>query len=375
MPCGMSSRIDGLISQLKKTNERVEVITPFFYEYKSGLVNHETAKVTTLNLRWLRSHKILPDFISKLIGNTIFSLFAFLIISARCLEESSRGGVIVQYQDFFSAPPAILAKFFFRATVIGDDVRLYFRNQRNRTAYFEKGYEIFILRNTDYVLTSFKDDYTLIKAIRGGKPSLFFPNGIRKLPRSNVPRNPNSIVFVAQFANPENVEALFDVIYISDKIAERLPEIKIYVVGGPIEAVHKVVQKSQLKTKNLQFLGRISQARLASLYQEAGLGILPYFDCYTHSSQRIKVLEYLSNGLLVVSSSCAVDGFENLTNGSHYILAKTRDEMVTLLSEVVENYPRYFSIAAAGKDLIDRDYTWDATALPYIELVKSLVND
>lgn len=375
MPCGMSARIDGLVSQLRKVDIEPTIITPIFREYDTGLSSRETNNVRTLDLRWLRSLKSIPELILKLIGIAVFFVFSFVVIATEFLVKGRKRQLIVQYQDVFSAPPAILAGFLFGATIVGDDCSMRsLKNSISTFSWFQKAYETFVLIHTDFVVTSFKLDFRLIKSIRKNRDVLFVPNGIRVKPElTEVTRNPECLIFVGQFTTIDNIKALEDVLYIARRLFEKLSAWKICVVGGPAEMIRDAIRRNGSKTENISFLGRISQEKLDLLYREAIIGLLPYFRSSRHTSQRIKALEYLSNRLLVVASPSGVDGFEGLTEGLHYILANNREDMISRLEEALLNHARFAQIADAGRNFVIQNYTWEKVAEPYLNLIEQLV--
>jgi glycosyltransferase involved in cell wall biosynthesis len=374
MPSGMSTRIDGLVSQLLKTDIDPEVITPIFYENYVCL-KRDANNIKTLNLRWLWSLKLIPSLIVKLLALIIFHIFSFVIISMRFLFGGRRNGMVVQYQDVFSAPPAILARALFGVKIIGDDLRLYFKNQKPPFSWIQRVYEVLILKNTDYVITSFKLDYRLIMDMRENRNVLFVPNGIKiDSNSSKVARDHNSVIFVGQFASAANVKALGDILYVAERL-EKFRDLTFYIVGGPLATVKELAQKHGSKATNVRFLGRVSQKKLDFLYKTKAIGILPYFERSKHTSQRIKALEYLSNGLLVVASPGAVDGFKGLRDGTHYVCVETREAMTMSLEKILLNYSDFVHVAPAGKDFIFQNYTWEKVADSYLKLIESLNSD
>jgi glycosyltransferase involved in cell wall biosynthesis len=357
MPCGMSARIDGLVSQLRKKGVEPELITPIFNQNYTCFSKREASIIKTLNLRWLWFSNIVPETIVKMLGIIIFFIFSFVILSIRFWSKRKRKCMIVQYQDIFSAPAAIFARALFRITVIGDDTRLRYKQWNPPFSWVLRAYETLVLKNTDFVVTSFKLDNILIKNLRKNRNVLFIPNGIKKEPtQPEVSKDLKSVIFVGNFVSSDNVKALDNVLYVAGKL-EKFSDTRIHVVGGPMKVVSKLAKQKGDETINVDFLGRVSQERLDFLYKKASIGILPYFGTPKHTSQRIKALEYLSNGLLLVASPRAVDGFTGLKAGQHYILAKTCE------------------VASAGREFVFQNYSWDKVAEPYLKLIEHLNQD
>lgn len=374
MPCGMSARIDGLVSQLKKNGLYPEVISPNFYENPIRFSNREATIIRTLNLQWLRNTRT-PENLIKLLGSAIFFTYSFLLICTKFLFEGRRRGLIVQYEDVFSAPPALLARILFNVTVIGDDVRLSYKDRKSRISWIEKVYDFVVVKNSDFIFTSFKLDYFMIKTNIKQKNVFFVPNGIKINPKNNeVSRDTSGILFVGQFGCYDNIKAVEDILHIAREL-EAYADVRFYLVGGPLTNIQKLIEKSPHKTKNVHFLGSVSQNQLDMLYQTKAIGLLPYFGTPEHTSQRIKALEFLSNGLLVVASPLAVDGFTGLSNGSHYMLAKTPDEMVSTIEEIISNYDKFAKVATNGCNFVLQNYSWDAVAKSYIKMVTKVISN
>ncbi len=83
------------------------------------------------------------------------------------------------------------------------------------------------------------------------------------------------------------------------KISKKFPEDKIYFIGPILKKFNKLQ-----KQKNIIFLGEIKHKLVPSFLKNFHIGILPYkVNLFTKSINPLKVYEYVSSGLPVISTN------------------------------------------------------------------------
>jgi len=372
LPGGTTSRINGLISQLTKSGIAAEVVSPIFYGENADFDTSTPFPVRRLNLKSLWLLNLYDVSPIRALAILLFSLFSLLTILGQVLTYG-RKSVIVQFEQVFSALPAIFAKILLGVYVIGDDIRLYYKTMKIPFSFIIRAYELWVLKYSDVVTTSFRLDFQIIKHLRRNENTLFVPNGVQvnRNSQENI-RNWKSMLFVGSFTSKENVKAIDNILNLADILCEECRELEIFIVGGPLTQVRHLFNRKSVAKGNVKFLGRVSQEFLNSLYQSVDKGLLPFFEDPPHTSQRTKALEYFANGLLVVSSPTGIDGIDGLCDGVHCLVAKTKQEMLCLLQEVLLHPAKFTRVASTGASFITENYAWDKVAKTYVETVTSL---
>lgn len=122
------------------------------------------------------------------------------------------------------------------------------------------------------------------------------PNGI-EISKKKVVNHESNVLFIGKLDYKPNKEALNIIINkISPALLEKSKNTKIYVVGGP---------KPSSKISNVVFTGFVKDIK--PFFIKSCIGIAPLF---SGSGTRIKILEYASNGLAVVSTSVGCEGID-----------------------------------------------------------------
>ncbi len=76
---------------------------------------------------------------------------------------------------------------------------------------------------------------------------------------------------------------------------------------------------------------------------------------------RIKILEALASGVVVVATSVAAEGLE-LVAGKHFALAETAEEMALAVSRLAEDHKAAATMAACGREFVASRYSVDVIA-------------
>lgn len=156
------------------------------------------------------------------------------------------------------------------------------------------------------------------------------------------PRSPRSILFVAGFNHPPNVDGL---VWFIDSVLPclnaALPDIHVHVVGSnPTEAV--IAMQSDTVTVH----GYVADSALASLYREVGCAVVPL---RYGAGVKGKVLEAVQHGVPLVTTSIGAEGLRNPEDvmfiadspeqfGDSVITALSDDHAV---SRRLQNYQRW----------------------------------
>ena len=122
------------------------------------------------------------------------------------------------------------------------------------------------------------------------------------------------------------------------KISKRFPNDKIYFIGPILKKFNKLYKK-----KNIFFLGEIKHKLVPSFLKQYHIGILPYkVNLFTKSINPLKVYEYVSSGLPVISTN-----LPNVTRlGKSYpkinlYQASSDDNFINYISDIKKNYKQH----------------------------------
>lgn len=156
-----------------------------------------------------------------------------------------------------------------------------------------------------------------------------------------------TVIFVGNMEYSPNEKA---VEFIAEKLAPRIlkeiPNVKFLMVG-------KKPQKLPLAS-GLVFTGVVQD--VVQYLVTSDVAIAPLL---RGSGSRLKVLEYLSCGLPVVSTSMGVEGL-NVENGSNVLIEDDLDEFHTKVIELLRDENLRASLGRSSRELVVRDYDWGA---------------
>jgi glycosyltransferase involved in cell wall biosynthesis len=215
-------------------------------------------------------------------------------------------------------------------------------------------------RSSKLILTVSEMDKNLL--IRYGTREdkiVVFPNGVdpsvfalsadaeEHVKSRNELENFLTVVFVGNMEYSPNEEA---VDFIAEKLAPRILD-KIYNVRFLM--VGKKPRKLPLAS-GLVFTGVVKD--VVPYLVTSDVAVAPLL---RGSGSRLKVLEYLSCGLPVVSTSVGVEGL-NVENGVNVLIEDDLDEFHAKVIELLRDENLRASLGRSGRDLIVREYDWRA---------------
>ena len=79
------------------------------------------------------------------------------------------------------------------------------------------------------------------------------------------------------------------------------------------------------------------------------------------SGTRIKILEAMATGTPVVSTAIGAEGID-YTDGENIVIADSAADIAAAIVDLLNDRQRCARIGAAGRRLVERQYTWDASA-------------
>jgi glycosyltransferase involved in cell wall biosynthesis len=148
--------------------------------------------------------------------------------------------------------------------------------------------------------------------------------------------------------NREAMKFFFDSIW--PRLIRQLGHVEIYVVGrGP----PKWLERLSANDNRIHVTGFVDDVR--PYFRKATMFVCPI----RHGGgTRLKILDALAMGVPVIATSFACSGL-SLENGKHVVLAETPEDFVFQIGHVLSNATLRVSLAAAGRAIVERTYSWN----------------
>ncbi len=332
---------------LNEAKFSTQVISPVFRSERQA-----EPYLWSIDLRFLRvlNPARLP---TKILAWVLFTVSAFVRFLPMRKEV-----LAVQYESIFSLPAAFLLKLFCRCPCIGDDVLI--SKSSGRLPFVE----LAIVSVTDLLLSSTSSPYEGWLA----KPHVLrVPNGVTEkfvFQEKSLKFETIRVIFVGAMSYRANLLAVNHIINSSELLPQNGFEFK--VVGGPIEPWF-------FSRGIVKFLGPIDDDSLRDAYREANVGLLPFFGIRAEGP-KLKLLEYMAAGLLVVSSPEGVQGYPELVAWKHYVPASSEKELVDVLREIRSRPELFVKIAEEGHEFAMTHYRWPVVLGKYVDFLRTLEN-
>jgi glycosyltransferase involved in cell wall biosynthesis len=165
-------------------------------------------------------------------------------------------------------------------------------------------------------------------------------------------RDLSSLLFVGNFNNVSNeisikhfVENIFPAIKI------KYPNVKLYVVGPNANF--------SFNDSNIIMTGYVDDVR--EYYHKCGIFISPLI---SGSGLKNKILEAMSASIPVVTSNIGNDGI-NAKDREQIMLANSKDEWLSAISELFESKELYNRVINNALDYVSTNYSWSTKLNEY----------
>jgi hypothetical protein len=363
---GASRRIEGFLSVLQDKGIRACVLCPLFQRRSpASATDHQELVYVDLGAVKKLRHELLASRIIALLSFSLKVLPKIIIMS--------RNYKVIQYLGAGSAYPLLLLRPFLRTRlIIGDDFMPAYLRLGKPFSWAIATLDIMTVRLTDVIITYPAFVSTALSKYAASKSVLYIPHGVSNVrSKSKLKQGTEkNMVFVGSLTFDQNITAVANILEMSKLLSKRGMLFKIEIVGGPLECATRFLDDEVVKNGTVHFKGFVSEGALLKTYSDSFIGLLPFFDEAPSFSQKIKLLEYFANGLLVVAGPQGMTGMKDLTNGREYIEARSVEEMSDIIAKCLESPGSYWSIAERGT-AIAKKYSWGTLLRPYIEIIES----
>lgn len=231
--------------------------------------------------------------------------------------------------------------------------------------------ERFLYKKVDAAFACSKKDKSDFEILNNGKlPMAVVANGVNivtSLADEAVGNDhPYCILFCAFLSTPANTEGLSWFYHsVWPEINRKFPGLKLLVAGSgklPVSMQHLMHDTS------LIFTGAVDDIK--EYYNRAAVSIVPL---KTGSGTRLKILEAMSYGVPVVSTSKGAEGIE-YTNGSDIIIADTEQSFANSIIHLLRDKAKRFYIQQHARDLVQNKYDWNIIGQNLYDFINKVVN-
>lgn len=205
-----------------------------------------------------------------------------------------------------------------------------------------------LLPEFDAILVASEQEADRARQLAGGARIDIYPNA---LPERAAPerREREEIAFSGNLEYPPNIEAIH---FFRDGVWPLLrsrPGLKWRIIGKHPDAIRKLVSSDS----RIELTGFVDDAivELAS----AQVAVVPLL---SGSGTRVKILEAWAAATPVVSTSLGAEGLGD--PGRHLIVADSPRDFAAAVSKLLDSPAERHRIGAAGRQLYEQRYTWQA---------------
>lgn len=227
-----------------------------------------------------------------------------------------------------------------------------------------KRFELDVLNSVDALtFISDKDASHLLPYISDPKPYLISPPGANTDNYIDfTSRRDDTLIAFSNWKWTPNLDGItwfFDHIWSS--LLDIKPNLKLILAGNDLPK-----KISSTLPKNVTYSGFVDD--LIEFNSKGTIQIVPL---KSGSGVKLKVIEGLSIGNPIVSTSFGVDGID-LEDGVHFELANTPREFINKIISLLDDKRRRQELGSNAKELMNSNYSWDFQTSKLDEFLRSV---
>jgi len=216
-------------------------------------------------------------------------------------------------------------------------------------------YQQRVLRGYDEVLAVSEVDAGQLQQLLPRSSISVIPNGVdvEAFCPQGTAEDPNLLVFTASFTYLPNVDAmLFFCREVLPAVRRAAPDVRLCIGGA-----HPGAPLKQLETiPEVEVTGRVPDVR--PYLAKAAVAIVPI---RLGSGTRLKVLEAMSMGKAVVSTSVGAEGL-HVSRGRDIEIADTAEAFAATTVALLQNPARRARLGTAARSTVTAEYSWSKIA-------------
>ena len=190
-----------------------------------------------------------------------------------------------------------------------------------------RAYECEHVNEYDGVIPITNKDAAVLRELGCRKPMEAIPFGVQPADVASVSVEPNTLYHLGSMdwmPNQEGVQWFLDKVW--PKVHQMLPQLTLYLAGRKMPE-----EMMNLHVEGVRVVGEVPDAMAFMASKQ--INVVPLL---SGSGIRVKIIEALSAGKVVVTTSIGAEGI-NYTDGKDLLIADTPDQFVEQLQRCVEN--------------------------------------
>ena len=310
------------------------------------------------NINWLKSRKY-GEYVQDIISKYEYDLVHLDTIS------------LIPYLNYTKDIPTVLDHHNIESHMLqrraGNESnklkKWYFKQEGDRLEEVEKT----ICPNVDLNITCSEIDAKRLKEIAPGSRVEEVPNGvdIDYFKRTREYTSNPALIFVGTLSWYPNIEAVrFIAEHLWPKLKSSIPGITFHIVGANPPGELLALSKSDTHFKVHGFVDDVRE-----YMQKAAIYVCPIQD---GGGTKLKILDALAMEMPIVAHPIACEGIR-VEPGNNVIFAKTLDEYLAAISNLLNNPDRRAQIGRNARTLIETEYSYEIIGRRMSDLYENVV--
>jgi glycosyltransferase involved in cell wall biosynthesis len=374
---GLSTRIENLAKYYVSQGCQVTLFLPNVdYEQDAFESLQNTSRIVRVNIPFVglfrKSRIALRSYVTVL---QTFSTLYFFVKYLRKIKID-----IIQAQQIYAIPPALLLKLLTRGRVVADDITTVSDILKDTGHKYLAG--VFTL--LERICFFFCDDFIYTSSVcreycraRGVEPGIFGPNGVDcgKFSPLSVQNERKIIFFNCSTYYHQNLHAISWYHQVCLKLLDRVNvPFVFHLVCGPLENLPESFLSEIEMIKDV-FQLEPSVQNIEDWIRNADITLLPYKEGdHLTGGVRLKTLEYMACGKIVISTGEGIEGIPGIADDIHVLIRETQEDFVQTLIAVLQQPKQYEHIASSARQFVEEHYNWNSIGREILKAYSKLLS-
>jgi glycosyltransferase involved in cell wall biosynthesis len=366
---GLGVRIENIARVYVNNGHKVTIFAPNFAARRAKEEILNGCKIIRINvpiLKGLLRYRMLSRAYSMIVQTISATFIYFKYLRTEGVE-------IIQAEEQYSIPPALVVKAFTGASIFVDDITTI------SNTLISEGHPVISKMFTllEKVLFRMCDEFIYTSDVcrnycmeRRGKATVFLPNGVnckRFTPGEKERKEEKVIFFNSSTYSYQNIQAIKNFLFIGRLLKKQVAApFKFHLISSPVQYMPSGLM-DEIQNEREWFYFEKEVSDIASRIQEADIVLLPYSPGHhITGGVRLKALEYMACGKVVVSTPEGVEGINGLFPGRHAIITASLEDMVPVLVDALKDQGRFDPVAENARVFVKENYDWDKITRPML---------
>ena len=368
---GLRERVHNFAKELSILGHVVTILAPTFSKNGAGDERNDYYNIIRVNLSFFNIVKKSPTLFRVVTASFYPLLTLWQWNKLHKLKIN-----IIQAEHLFSLPTAYTLKYLLGSKLIFDDPILVenelIRRGNDNLAFFVRAVEKFLFKKCEmFIYTSDKSrEYLLNRSVNG--EMFYIPNGVdtsKFIPakKTEINRHKIRIFFNCSLYANQNVQAVLNAINISEQLYKRCDiPFETCIICGPLDLLPVEYLDVEIVKKGIvKIHGNVDD--IVRSINDADITILPYSHGHSiEGGNRLKVLEYLACGKIVLTTIDGIGGIFGLVDKVDLIILNSIDDFAFKLKDIIENFEEYSLIGPNGRKFVENNYKWSKLIGSYV---------